>query len=297
MELKTFATPASLYGLASALANTKDSAVAPTIESRLQRCSRDNKWLIKVSTNLLALANNGQSEALDRGAELSQLLSWICSPLKGNSRWVTINEDAASVTAQMYSDRSSPKETNLQLLCWVVTYPLDSIELNHPVLMPFNEIGTELELAYLNLLEHVSLHTWDGNNKEVDTTSLTLRLAGIVNSLERESDLRPALTSQIKRLQGLIPDAEYSLFSDRNWVDQFIKIRNAIAHVSEKGSDLYSLSQAWERSKDLDQTRAVVRLCSYLMANEVRGNLLELPEGHAEAWADRVDEEMSWHGL
>src|ERR1035437_10768140 len=123
--------------------------------------------------DLLALANMGQSDSLDRGAELSQLLSWICSPLKGNSHWVTINEEASSITSQFYASRSISKETNLQLLCWVVTYPLDSIELNHPVLMPFNEISADLQLAYLNLLEHVSLHTWDGNNKEVDTTSLT----------------------------------------------------------------------------------------------------------------------------
>lgn len=297
MEIKSFASPSSLIGLTSALSKTTDRIVGPIIDSRLASAGLERTWLERMSGNFYSLAAAGQDYELERGLEYCQLLSWICAPLKGNSSWISTNEEASRITVDFYSSMSIASKPNLRLLCWVASYPLDVLELNYPSLLVFEDIDPDLELAYLNLLDHLREHSWTGDHREVDTTSLTLRLAGMVNSLEHNKNLGEALQARVIKLKGIIPDGDSKIYNGSDWIKNFVAVRNAVAHVSEKGSYGYSLTEAWERTKDMDHMRSIVRLCSYLMADEVRGNLLTIPEPHARAWVDRVNEEMGWLGF
>lgn len=297
MELGTHASPGLLLGITKALSETNEVAIAPTIDSRLAAADLDRPWLKNMAVNLEAIASRDPEYVLQYGNEFCRFLSWLCAPLKGNSAWLSINEEASRKSAEFYSLAGLTTPTNVQFLCWVAAYPLNKTELNFPTVLLLEDIDPDLEMAYLNLVEHLASHTWLGNHQEVDTTSLTLRLAGMVNSLEHEQDLRPAIQARILGLRGIIPDADMKLFNASDWISNFVGIRNAIAHVSEKGDGLYSLSEAWERSRELDHVNSVVRLCSYIMANEVRGNLLVIPDSHAKSWTDRVNEEMGWNGL
>lgn len=293
MELETVAKPESLFGLTLTLGQVRDPIIADPIIARLQSCNRSQEWLIDTAVNLRQLMVAGVSESIQRGEQLCQFLSWICAPLKGNSSWNILNEVAFKHSSDFFAEQSRDRQPNLQLLCWVVTYSFDKTEMNHPVLMPFQNIDSDLVLGYRNLLEHINSHVWDAEGLEVDTTSLTLRLAGIVNALDREPKLAPALAQQVRGLKGMIPEADYKIYSDA-WIKDFVDIRNAIAHVSDRGLG-FSLEQAWERSRDLSQIRSVIRLGSYLMANEVRKNFLEVPAEHAASWADRFEEELGWY--
>lgn len=293
MELRNFAPPESLIGISLALGNVKESIVQEPILARLKSCGRDQEWLMEIANDLQKISDEGASEAITRVTEMCQFLSWVCAPLKGNNSWSTINSEAFRYTSNFYAKRSLPRKENLQLLCWVVTYSFDKTELSHPALMPFHDVNSDLVLGYLNLLEHINSHAWEAQGLEIDTTSLTVRLAGIVNALDRNQDLVPALTDQIRKLRGIISDQDYKIYDDA-WIKEFVDIRNAISHVSERGMGL-SLEQAWERSKDLSQVRSIIRLGSYLMANEVRQNLLEFPFNGAASWADRFDEELGWY--
>lgn len=293
MELELYATPDSLFGITQAIGQIQDSVLTEPIMARLESCGRSQVWLLEIARELKDMSLNGTASFLQRGVELCQFLSWVCAPMKGNSSWVSINEEAFRLTSDFYEERSLTREPNLQLLCWVVTYSYDKSEMNHPVLMPFYNINSDLVLGYLNMLEHINRHTWDAEGLEVDTTSLTLRLAGIVNALDRDPKLNQAMTQQIRSLKGMIPESDYRIYSD-SWIKEFVEIRNAIAHILDSGLGL-SLEQAWERSKDLTQVRSIIRLGSYLMANEVRRNLFETPPEHAAAWAERFHEELEWY--
>lgn len=297
MEIKSFASPSSLVGLTSALSKTTDPIVGPTIDSRLASAGLGRTWLEQMCDNFSSLAADGQDYELDRGLEYCQLLSWICAPLKGNSSWININEEATRITADFYSKMSLTSKPNLRLLCWVASFPLDVLELNYPSLLIFEDIDPDLELAYLNLLDHLREHSWTGDHREVDTTSLTLRLGGMINSLEHNKDLGEALQARVIKLKGIIPESDAKIYNGSDWIKNFVKVRNAVAHVSEKGSYGYSLTEAWERTKDIDHMRSIVRLCSYLMADEVRGNLHTIPDSHVKSWVDRVNEEMIWRGF
>jgi hypothetical protein len=293
MELGTYAKPESLFGLSLTLGQVRDPIITEPIVARLESCHRSQEWLVDIAVNLQQLIVNGTSEAIQRGEQLCQFLSWICAPLKGNSSWSILNDVAYKHSSDFFAKQSRDRQPNLQLLCWVVTHPFDKTEINHPVLMPFQNIDSDLVLGYRNLLEHINGHVWDTEGLEVDTTSLTLRLAGIVNALNRDADLAPALAQQVRGLKGMISDADYKIYSD-SWIKDFVDIRNAIAHVSDRGLG-FSLEQAWERSRDLSQIRSIIRLGSYLMANEVRKNFLEFPAEHASSWAERFEEELGWY--
>jgi hypothetical protein len=293
MELETFAKPESLFGLTLTLGQVRDPIIAEPIVARLESCYRSQEWLVETSKDLKQLIINGTSDSVQRGEQLCQFLSWICAPLKGNSSWTILNDTAYRHSADFFAAQTRDRQPNLQLLCWVVTHSFDKTELNHPVLMPFHNIDSDLVLGYNNLLEHINGHVWDAEGLEVDTTSLTLRLAGIVNALNRDADLASALAHQVRGLKGMISDMDYKIYSD-SWIKDFVHIRNAIAHVSDRGLG-FSLEQAWERSRDLSQIRSIIRLGSYLMANEVRKNFLEFPAEHAGAWAQRFEEELGWY--
>ncbi len=297
MELGTYASPGLLLGLTKALYETNDGAIAPTVDSRLTSAGLDRTWLKNMASNLESIATSNLEYVLQYGNEFCQFLSWLCAPLKGSSDWISVNGLASRRTAEFYSESGLQTPTSIQFLCWVASFPLNKTELNYPAVILLEDIDPDLEMAYLNLVEHLASHIWEGEHQEVDTTSLTLRLAGMVNSLEHEQDLRPAIQARILGLRGIIPEADMKLFNASDWIGNFVGIRNAIAHVSEKGDGLYSLSEAWERSRELDHVNSVVRLCSYIMANEVRGNLFLIPASHAKSWVDRVNEEMSWNNL
>jgi len=293
MELETFAKPESLFGLTLTLGQVRDPIIADSIVARLESCNRSQAWLVETAESMQQLIINGTAISIQRGEQLCQFLSWVCAPLKGNSSWSVLNEVAYKHSSEFFAKQAQDRQPNLQLLCWVVTHSFDKTEINHPVLMPFHNIDADLVLGYRNLLEHINSHVWDAEGMEVDTTSLTLRLAGIVNALDREPKLAPALAQQVRGLKGMIPETDYKIYSD-SWIKDFVDIRNAVAHVSDRGLG-FSLEQAWERSRDLSQIRSIIRLGSYLMANEVRRNFLEFPAEHASSWAERFDEELSWY--
>lgn len=292
MELSSYASPGFLLGLTQALSDTKEASIAPTIDSRLNEAGFNRSWLVDMADNLKTRAENEQDYPLRYGSEYCQFLSWVCAPLKGNSYWLNINAEASKNTTKFYSALKLPTPTNVQLLCWVTSYPINNIELNYPTHILVEDLDPDLKFAFLNLVDHLASHTWQGEHKEIDTTSLTVRLAGLVNSLEPSLDLRPGIQARILGLRGLIPSSDMTLYNGSDWINSFMGIRNAIAHVSEKGDGLYSLSEAWERSRVIDHVASVVRLCSYIMANEMRGNLQNVQGKHARAWADRVNEEM-----
>ena len=293
MELATFAKPESLFGLTLTLGQVRDSIIADPVIARLESCNRSQEWLVEIAQNMQQLIIDGTSDSIERSEHLCQFLSWICAPLKGNSSWTILNQVAYKHSSDFFAKQAKDRQPNLQLLCWVVTHSFDKTEMNHPVLMPFHNINSDLVLGYRNLLEHINSHVWDAEGMEVDTTSLTLRLAGIVNALDREPNLAPALSQQVRGLKGMIPEADYKFYSE-SWINDFVDIRNAIAHVKDRGLG-FSLEQAWERSRDLSQIRSIIRLGSYLMANEVRRNFLEFPPEHASSWAERFEEELAWH--
>jgi hypothetical protein len=293
MELETFAKPESLFGLTLTLGQVQDPIIAEPIVARLESCHRNQEWLVETAVNLQQLIINGTSDSVQRGEQLCQFLSWICAPLKGNSSWNSLNDAAYKHSSVFFAAQARDRQPNLQLLCWVVTHSFDKTELNHPALMPFHNIDSDLVLGYRNLIDHINGHVWDSEGLEVDTTSLTLRLAGIVNALNRDADLFPALAQQVRGLKGMISEADYRIYSD-SWIKDFVEIRNAIAHVSDRGRG-FSLEQAWDRSRDLSQIRSIIRLGSYLMANEVRKNFLEFPAEHAYKWAERFEEELGWY--
>ena len=44
----------------------------------------------------------------------------------------------------------------------------------------------------------------------------------------------------------------------------------------------------------MDQIRQIIRLTTYLVANDIRERLLNTDGKHAKAWAERIEEEIGW---
>jgi hypothetical protein len=97
----------------------------------------------------------------------------------------------------------------------------------------------------------------------------------------------------IIKLKGTLPQADDSLFRSGKWISDLIETRNVVAHIGSSSSGL-SLQDAWDRSRDIDQIRQIIRLTSYLVANDIRERLLNTDGKNAKAWVARIDEEVGW---
>jgi len=90
-----------------------------------------------------------------------------------------------------------------------------------------------------------------------------------------------------------LPQSDDTLFRNGKWISDLIETRNIVAHIGSSPSGL-SLQDAWDRSRDMDQIRQIIRLTTYLVANDVREQLLNTDGKNAKAWAERIREEIGW---
>jgi hypothetical protein len=294
MELSEFVTPFSAIGVLDALATSSDISVTPFLEDRLSKIGRDLPWLSSLSKNYFEVTKINSEIILDRGLELVDLISWICSPLRGNNSWVLLNEKTLTRSSEAASELSLSRPMHLKLFCWVASIPTDGIEKNFPVLLNTRHLDPNLDLAFSNLVKHISTHNWETDSGEIDATSMSVRISGIVNFINSDHDLRKAFSALILKLKGTMPLADENLFKGTAWVNDLVDTRNVVAHVVSSREGL-TLKDAWDRSQDIDQIRKILRLSSYFVANEIREKLLGTDAGYVKVWGDRVDEELMWY--
>lgn len=267
--------------------------VREILDSRLAEIERDTTWLTSISAQYVNITKTYPDHNLEYGVELLDLLSWLCAPLRGNNTWLQLNEQIQTKYSELVSANHSSRAIPVSLNCWVACVPIGGIERNYPVLFNTKDSDTNLHLAFMNLIKHALAHDWENGSEEIDSTSIALRLTGIVNAIDSTSDLRRAFSSLITKLKGTLPPADDSLFSNGKWVSDLIETRNIVAHIGSSPSG-FSLQDAWDRSRDIDQIKQIIRLTTYFVANDVRERLLNTDGKHAKAWAERIEEEVGW---
>jgi hypothetical protein len=230
---------------------------------------------------------------LEYGVELLDLISWLVAPLRGNNTWLQLNDEIQTKYSEITVANEFAREIPVSLNCWVACVPIGGIERNYPVMLNTKNSDTNLHLAFTNLIKHALAHDWENGSEEIDATSIALRLTGIVNAIDSTNELRSAFNSLIIKLKGTLPQSDDTLFRNGKWISDLIETRNIVAHIGSSPSGL-SLQDAWDRSRDMDQIRQVIRLTTYLVANDVREQLLNTDAKNAKAWAERIKEEIGW---
>jgi hypothetical protein len=293
MEIDDYLFAASFSGVLESLGFMPDGQVKEILDARLSEIELDLGWLISISTNYLEVAKTYPDLRLEYGLELLDLLTWLCAPLRGNNSWLLINDEIQSKSSEKAASGQIPKRIPVSLNCWVACIPIGGIERNYPVLFNTKNSDANLHLAFSNLIKHALVHDWEEGGEEIDSTSMALRLTGIVNAIDSTNDLRGAFAALIIKLKGTLPQADENLFKSGKWTGDLIETRNVVAHIGSSPSGL-SLQDAWDRSRDLDQIKQIIRLTTYLVANGIRERLLNTDPKNAKAWAQRVEEEIGW---
>jgi hypothetical protein len=293
MELNTHLTPGSCTGILEVLGNVSNSQVKEILESRLAEIGLDSTWLTSISARYIEVARSYPDHKLEYGVELLDLVTWLCAPLRGNNLWLQLNDEIQTKYSEIIGTNELQRDIPVSLNCWVACVPIGGIERNYPILLNTRDSDTNLHLAFTNLIKHALAHDWENGGEEIDSTSIALRLTGIVNAIDPTSDLRGAFTSLVIKLKGTLPQNDDSLFRNGKWISDLIETRNIVAHIGSSPSGL-SLQDAWDRSRDLDQIKQIIRLTTYLVANDIRERLLNTDGKNARAWAERVEEEIGW---
>jgi hypothetical protein len=293
MELTSYLSPASFTGVLEVLGTVSTGQVKEILESRLVEIELDSAWLTTISKKYVEITKSYPDHKLEYGVELLDLITWICAPLRGNNTWLQLNDEIQTKYSEIAGANNFPRGIPVSLNCWVACVPIGGIERNYPVLFNTKDSDTNLHLAFTNLIKHALNHDWENGGEEIDSTSLALRLTGIVNAIDSTSNLHGAFTSLIIKLKGTLPQSDDSLFRSGKWMSDLIETRNIVAHIGSSSSGL-SLQDAWDRSRDIDQIRQIIRLTSYLVANDIRERLLNTDGKNAKAWVARIDEEVGW---
>ena len=293
MELTSYLSPASFTGVLEVLGTLSTGQVKEILESRLVEIELDSAWLTSISKKYLEITKTYPDHKLEYGVELLDLITWICAPLRGNNSWLQLNDEIQTKYSEIAGANNFPRGIPVSLNCWVACVPIGGIERNYPVLFNTKDSDTNLHLAFTNLIKHALNHDWENGGEEIDSTSLALRLTGIVNAIDSTSNLHTAFTSLIIKLKGTLPQSDDSLFRSGKWMSDLIETRNIVAHIGSSSSGL-SLQDAWDRSRDIDQIRQIIRLTSYLVANDIRERLLNTDGKNAKAWVARIGEEVGW---
>jgi hypothetical protein len=293
MELNTHLTPGSCTGILEVLGNVSNSQVKEILESRLAEIGLDSTWLTSISARYIEVARSYPDHKLEYGVELLDLVTWLCAPLRGNNLWLQLNDEIQTKYSEIIGTNELQRDIPVSLNCWVACVPIGGIERNYPILLNTRDSDTNLHLAFTNLIKHALAHDWENGGEEIDSTSIALRLTGIVNAIDPTNDLRGAFTSLVIKLKGTLPQNDDSLFRNGKWISDLIETRNIVAHIGSSPSGL-SLQDAWDRSRDLDQIKQIIRLTTYLVANDIRERLLNTDGKNARAWAERVEEEIGW---
>jgi hypothetical protein len=296
MELTQRLLPGSFAGVLEVIGSTSYAEINALVSSRLAEISLDANWLTTTSKRCIEISKNYPDYTFTYGLELLNFITWLCAPLRGNNSWLLLSDEIQTKNAEI---RSINQLTDLQFVslnCWVACIPLGGIERNFPVLFNTADLDVNLRLAYASLIKHVLSHDWENGGEEMDSTSLALRLTGIVNAIDATKDLRGAFSALIIKLKGTLPNNDENLFCNGKWISELIETRNIVAHIGPSPAGL-NLQDAWERSRDLDQIRQTIRLSTYLVANVIRERSLNTIPNHASAWVERIEEEFGWLGL
>jgi hypothetical protein len=293
MELNNHLTPGSFTGILEVLGNVSTGQVKEILDSRLAEIELDLSWLTSISAKYVEVTKNYPDHKLEYGVELLDLISWLCAPLRGNNNWLQLNDGIQTKYSEIIGANEIARGIPVSLNCWVACVPIGGIERNYPVMLNTKDSDTNLHLAFTNLIKHALAHDWENGGEEIDSTSIALRLTGIVNAIDSTSDLRGAFTSLIIKLKGTLPLTDDTLFRNGKWISDLIETRNIVAHIGSSPSGL-SLQDAWDRSRDMDQIRQIIRLTTYLVANDIRERLLNTEGKNAKAWAERIEEEIGW---
>ena len=293
MELTTHLTSGSCTAILEVLGNVSNGQVKEILESRLAELGLDSTWLTSISASYLEVARTYPDHKLEYGVELLDLITWFCAPLRGNNSWMRLNDEIQTKYSEIIGTNKLPRDIPVSLNCWVACIPIGGIERNYPILLDTRNSDINLHLAFTNLIKHALAHDWENGGEEIDSTSIALRLTGIVNAIDPTNDLRGAFTSLVIKLKGTLPENDDALFRNGKWISDLIETRNIVAHIGSSSSGL-SLQDAWDRSRDLDHIKQVIRLTTYLVANDIRERLLNTDGKNARAWAERVEEEIGW---
>lgn len=293
MEINSHLSPVSFTGILEILGNISNTQVKEILDSRLAEIGLDSMWLTSISTKYIEVTKTYPDHKLEYGVELLDLITWLCAPLRGNNTWLQLNDEIQTKYSVITGENEFPRGIPVSLNCWVACVPIGGIERNYPVMLNTKDSDTNLHLAFTNLIRHTLAHDWENGGEEIDSTSIALRLTGIVNAIDSTSDLRGAFTSLIIKLKGTLPLTDNTLFGNGKWISDLIETRNIVAHIGSSPNGL-SLQDAWDRSRDLDQIRQIIRLTTYLVANDIRERLLNTDGNNAKAWAERIEEEIGW---
>jgi hypothetical protein len=293
MELNNHLTPGSFTGILEVLGNVETGQVKEILDSRLAEVDLDLFWLTSISAEYVEITKSYPDHRLEYGVELLDLISWLVAPLRGNNSWLQLNDEIQSKYSEITAANEFAREIPVSLNCWVACVPIGGIERNYPVMLNTKNSDTNLHLAFTNLIKHTLAHDWENGSEEIDATSIALRLTGIVNAIDSTNDLRSAFNSLIIKLKGTLPQSDDTLFRNGKWISDLIETRNIVAHIGSSPSGL-SLQDAWDRSRDMDQIRQIIRLTTYLVANDVREQLLNTDGKNAKAWAERIKDEIGW---
>lgn len=293
MELTNHLAPASFTGMLEILGTISTGHVKEILESRLAEIELDSTWLTSISAKYVEITKTYPDHKLEYGVELLDLMTWLCAPLRGNNTWLQLNDEIQTKYSEIANANHFTRGIPVSLNCWVACVPIGGIERNYPVLFNTKDSDTNLHLAFTNLIKHALAHNWENGGEEIDSTSITIRLTGIVNAIDPTSGLRDAFNSLIIKLKGTLPQSDDTLFRNGLWISDLIETRNIVAHIGSSPSGR-NLQDAWDRSRDLDQIRQIIRLTTYLVANDLRERSLNTDGRHAKAWAERIEEEIGW---
>jgi hypothetical protein len=293
MELTGYLAPASFTGALEILGTVSNEHVKEILDSRLAEIELDATWLTSISAKYVEVTKTYPDHKLEYGIELLDLITWLCAPLRGNNTWLQLNDEIQTKCSEIVNANHFPRVIPVSLNCWVACVPIGGIERNYPVLINTKDSDTNLHLAFTNLIKHTLAHDWENGVEEIDSTSIVVRLTGIVNAIDPSSGLREAFNSSIIKLKGTLPHSDDSLFRNGIWISDLIETRNIVAHIGSSASGR-NLQDAWDRSRDIDQIRQIIRLATYLIANDIREGCLNTDRRHAKAWAERIEEEIGW---
>ncbi len=295
--MKVTASALAISCLIEAIIETPE--VSDVVEDQLNALGTDLDWLASLGVRYRKYwAQTFEYEAAGQTATVHEntvmLLSWLMSSVKDSELNETINSKTFSSTTQAYIELSGktelPKAERITVTVGIIGRPESVIDRNYPVWFSGGFIDSNVELAYLGLLEHVA-HAPDQEWPEVYRTAVLWRLGGIAQGLGGDGDLWDCLKELNKQLSGALPLA-YRRMTGDEWISAYRKNRNVFTHVRTDSGQSFALalSEHEEKTQLLDY----IRLSTYYAAVAINQGISSLEPKTVQRWLDVVDNDQAW---
>jgi hypothetical protein len=277
---------------------------APLIEERLSLVQGEidqlnslAEWHLNEFSNLSSYGEeflNGQCV----GDEALYFLNWLIAPLRGYSDSVAFEAQVNVAIKKTWIDEvgslseSVVRNQEITLNAWSVGKPLWKNGRSYPATLQIDVLGSEINLAYSGLLEHLAgqethFLAASPDVTEIARTSIVWRFAAMFEALAN-TDLGPRRSIEhiVQRASKSIP--EHFRKSSPRWNEEVVNVRNAFSHI------VGSLKSNYE-VPDVDWTIKLIENGTLLTASALSFYFdTEISDVTARGWWDRTLGEMNY---